>query len=176
MILQLALAVLLGTQAGAQDSPGDAALDSLIRETFSNVERFKLFNECRPMVLWPIDVDTESGLTKDRIQALVESRLRAARLYLDHEAPNYPAVVEQNRPLAYLGVSVKATKNAFSVAVNYNKRVYDPVSDVSATTKTSTESIFGTHFGDGDFVLQGLSEQIDKFVLEYLRVNEAACK
>ena len=146
LILPLALAVMLGTPASAQDSTGDADLDSLIseiRETFSNVERFQLFNECRPMVLWPVEVDTESGLTKDRIQTLAESRLRAARLYLDHEAPDSPAAVERNRPLAYLGVSVKATETAFFVAVNYNKRVYDPVSDVSTSTMTWTESSFG---------------------------------
>ena len=34
---------------------------------------------------------------------------------------------------------------------------------------------FGTHGGDAGFIMQGLSEDLDKFVLEYLRVNENYC-
>ena len=33
----------------------------------------------------------------------------------------------------------------------------------------------GTHGGDAGYVLQTLSEFVDTFVVEYLRVNEAAC-
>ena len=33
----------------------------------------------------------------------------------------------------------------------------------------------GTHSGDARFILQGLSEALDRFILEYLRVNEDAC-
>lgn len=33
----------------------------------------------------------------------------------------------------------------------------------------------GTHVGDPGFILQSLSEKLDKFLVEYLRVNEEDC-
>ena len=32
------------------------------------------------------------------------------------------------------------------------------------------------HGGEASFLLQNLSESLDAFVLDYLRVNESACK
>ena len=42
------------------------------------------------------------------------------------------------------------------------------------TDKWNTTS-YGTHSGNAGFILQSVSEHLDRFVLEYLRVNEAAC-
>ena len=46
-----------------------------------------------------------------------------------------------------------------------------PVSQ-STTWRIGT---YGTHGGDAGYILQALSEKLDKFILEYLRVNESAC-
>ena len=35
---------------------------------------------------------------------------------------------------------------------------------------------YGTHGGDADYILQAVSERLDRFILEYLRVNETACR
>ena len=58
----------------------------------SGSDRFKFFNECRPMNLVVEDYDDNDdaeaiGLTVARIRTLAESRLRAARLY-DADAAN----------------------------------------------------------------------------------------
>ena len=48
----------------------------------------------------------------------------------------------------------------------------------SAVLKHATTWDFGgagTHGEDADFILQGLSEHLDGFILDYLRVNEDAC-
>ena len=37
------------------------------------------------------------------------------------------------------------------------------------------KSNLGTHTGEARYILQGVSERLDDFILEYLRVNEAAC-
>ena len=106
--LALALAVWPG-HATAQDVSG--------------YDRFKLFNECRPINLvieeYPGDTDwSDTGLTVDRIHTMVESRLRAARLY-DGAAPTH------------LYVNVNVVSVSFSQRVSYNKLVYEPVSDES---------------------------------------------
>ena len=52
----------------------------------SDSDRFQLFNECGPLDLVVEDYKdnadwADMGLTVDRLQTMVESRLRAARLY-----------------------------------------------------------------------------------------------
>ena len=150
--LALALAVWPG-HATAQDVSG--------------FDRFKLFNECGPMDLLVADYKDDAdwadiGLTVDRIQTMAESRLRAARLY---DAPALP----------YLYVDVNAAGRSYSLSVEYKKVVYDRVSDETNYATTWSAGSTGTHGGDAGFILQGLSEDLDRFILEYLRVNEDAC-
>ena len=133
----------------------------------SGVDRFNLFNECGPMNLvieeYQGDTDwSDIGLTVDRIQTMAESRLRAARLY-DATA------------LAYLYVNVNVLGRAFSLRVEYSKVLYDGVSGETNYARTWDIDSAGTHGGDAGFILQGLSEYLDRFILEYLRVNEDAC-
>ena len=102
------------------------------------------------------------GLTMDRLQTMAESRLRAARLY---DATAVP----------YLYVNVNVVSSGYSLRVEYNKLVYDGVSGETNYATTWTIGSTGTHGGDAGFLLQNLSEQLDRFILEYLRVNEDAC-
>ena len=37
------------------------------------------------------------------------------------------------------------------------------------------ESSTGTHGGDDGFIVQSVSELLDTFLVEYLRVNDEAC-
>ena len=154
MILPLALAVLLGAPAGAQDAQDP-------------YERFKLFNECRPMGLaFEEEPDLEAvGLTVDRMLSTAESRLRAARLY-DADAETF------------LLVSTNIGGNGFSQGVEYYKLLYDAVSGETNYAVVWRRGSTGTHTGNtssAGFLLQSLSEKLDAFILEYLRVNEAAC-
>ena len=140
----------------------------------SSSDRFRLSNECAPIDLLVEGLDDAAayiGLTKERIQTLAESRLRAARLY-DAEA----------EPCLYVRVGVMNSENvrggAFIIEISFRKYLYDAISEHSASVETWATGGFGTHNGDGDdadFILQSLSEYFDRFVLEYLRVNEAAC-
>ena len=59
--------------------------------------------------------------------------------------------------------------------LEFNKRVSDSLSGESFRAATWHSASTGTHGRDADYILQGLSEGLDRFVLEYLRVNEAAC-
>ena len=133
----------------------------------SAYDRFELFNECRPMDLTVEDYEddagwTDIGLTVDRIQTMAESRLRAARLY---DATAFPI----------LYVNLGVSSSSFSLGVKYRKVVYDRVSGETNYATTWDIGSVGTHGGDAGFILQGLSEYLDRFILEYLRVNEDAC-
>ena len=61
------------------------------------------------------------------------------------------------------------------VELEYNKWVFDPLSGEEAYAATWDTGGTGTHAGNSGFILSTVSGQPDKFLVEYLRVNEAAC-
>ena len=133
--------------------------------TAQDTDRFKLFNECAPMRFF-VESDDDLvaiGLTVDRIGTLAESRLRSARLY-DADA------------VSWLFVRVNVAGSAFSLSLEYKKLLYDAVSGETNYATTWDVGGTGTHSGNAGLILQSLSEQLDGFILGYLRVNETACK
>lgn len=132
---------------------------------------FQLFDLCGPMALVVDDLSDGAAaidLTHDRIQTMAESRLRAARLH-DADASSYL--------LIDVGVLVgdRSTYGAWEAVVAYHRWLPNPVAGMSGPAATWTVSSFGTHGGSAEFILQALSEHLDHFILEYLRVNEDAC-
>ena len=138
-------------------------------ETVDRYERFRLFNACQPMELVIEGMGTDEaaiGLTENALQAAAESRLRAARLYTgDSKKADY----------AYLYVHVSVVGRAHSVRVRYKKMVTDAFGESFPATTWHIGGI-GTHGGDAGFIMSFLSQQLDQFLAEYLRVNEAACE
>ena len=130
---------------------------------------FRLFNNCEPMSLvvevFGDDEDVKKvGLTKERVQFAVESRLRGARLFRSYIS------------LPGLEVRVIVLGGAFSISMRYNKTLFDSVSGKNSFAPTWDRSILGTHGQRGtEYIVSGLSELLDEFLTEYLRVNEAAC-
>lgn len=152
-VLMAALAVATPSLAAAQDDTSD-------------LDRFDLFNRCQPMGLLVEGMPNEAAdinLTKERIQTMAESRLRAARLY------------EARRSRSYLYINVNLSGRAFNVSVDYKKVLYDAETALFDVATTWSRGLTGTHGGEAGYILQGLSEHLDRFVLEYLRVNEEAC-
>ena len=134
--------------------------------SLSRSDAFALWNECAPIDLiveGPSDGAAAIDLTMERIQTLAESRLRAARLY-DAAA------------LPYLYVRVVVLGGAFNTKVSFNKWLRDDVSEKNGIAETWDTGRLGTHGGNAGFILQGVSELLDRFVLEYLRVNETVCR
>ena len=130
------------------------------------IDRFELCNTCRPMRLLVEDLDKSAkaiGLTRDRLQVTVESRLRAARLYTEDYAGHG------------LSVRVGVVRRSFGLTAEYFKRLSDPVTGETSIASTWQEVSFGAHGDNPGFIVQNLSEIVDKFLVEYLRVNEEDC-
>ena len=161
---RLRTAGLLAAVLGAACGTGRATA----QESVTVLDRFALLNECAPMALLvtPVPDDAaEIGLTEERIRTMAESRLRAARLFSTSREPFQP----------YLHIIVTVVGPAFSQAIEYYKVLYDIRSAMSFSTETWSRGVTGTHGRDAGYILQSLSEGIDEFVLEYLRVNDDAC-
>ena len=130
-------------------------------------ERFRLFSDCSPMCLVIENLSSDAkkiGLTDEAIQAAVESRLRSARLYTSDES----------KPFFY--VKVYVIGNAFSIRLFYYKSVYDPLSGNSNYAPTWYSGVTGTHSGKPGYIRSLISDSMDRFLLEFLRVNENACE
>ena len=130
------------------------------------IKHFQLFSNCRPMELVVENLHSDAagiGLAKGAILASVESRLRSARLY------------DSDAGVPYLYVNVNVSGLAFSVDLEYNKFVFEPVADASGIAATWSLGLTGTHGRDASYILSTVSELMDLFLLEFLRVNDEAC-
>ena len=137
-------------------------------QAISDRDRFKLFNACRPMklVVENLTPDAQAvGLTRERIQLAVESRLRAARLYTEST---------EKANDTYLYVYIHVVGHAFTIIVSYYKLVTDLVNNSNGLATTWIAEGTGTS-EDAGFIIQGLSGHLDEFLAGYLRVNEPAC-
>lgn len=131
------------------------------------LDRFNLFGDCRPMrlIIETLDQDaTKIGLTKEALQAAVESRLRSAQLY------------RSDGLTPYLYVNVNVVGKAFSIGLEYNKKVYDHLSGLSNAATTWDMRSLGTHGENAGYILSSISQDMDQFLLKFLRVNEDACE
>ena len=139
-----------------------------VQET-TDRDLFRLFNNCEPMSLdVEVNGDDEDvkkvGLTKERVQFAVESRLRGARWFRSYLL------------LPGLAVNVSVLDDAFTIYMSYTKILFDSVSGKNNFAPTWDRSILGTHGQRGtEYIVSRLSELLDEFLTEYLRVNEAAC-
>ncbi len=162
----VALSVASGlVEAEESSSPTD------IERAIERMEHFKLWNECGSVYLVVESLNNDAaeiGLTKERIETAVRSRLRAARIY---GGGVFDAVYWD--PLIYVNVAV--ANSAFSVRLDFVKWVTDFVSDEPGSAHTWQTGSIGMHSQDASYILQSVSQHTDKFIDEYLRVNAEAC-
>ncbi len=149
--------------------PASGARGATVEETKNRIARFELFADCRPMYLLverlPADA-SKIGLTEEAIQAAAESRLRSARLYRSIRSAPYHSL--------YINVNVAG--RGFSIRLEFKKDVYDPLSGDTGVATTWNTGGAGTHGGNANYILSLLSQYMDEFLVEFLRVNEKACE
>jgi len=127
-------------------------------------DRFQLWNDCGPVGLLVEGLPNDAadiGLTKDAIETAVRSRLRAARIYESSADP-------------YLYVNVNVFGHAFSISIYFNKPLFDAASATTGYAITWNTGFTG-YSRDASYIISGISQGTDRFIDEYLRVNEAAC-
>ena len=149
--LALCLSCASGTQAVAEET--------------DDRDLFNLWTKCATLDLVIAELDEEEtafGLTANRIETLVRSRLRAARIY-------------DSDKFEYLFVEVVVVGEAFLVHFDFNKVLDDRRTGLVRLAPTWAYSVLGTHGRSDDYILAGVSEVADQFVDEYLRVNAASC-
>ena len=151
----IALALVLSVSSGAA-------------ETVTGQDRLRLWTGCAPVSLVVEDLNDEAksiGLLESRIETVVRSRLRGARIYDDDSS------------LGYFYVNVNVSGPAFSVSISLAKWVEDIISREWGLVKTWDVGVTGTHGGsDSQFILSTVGEYTDHFVDEFLRVNADACE
>ena len=175
MVVSLLTAWCLLVGAGlAQEPPRPTIPPPPPPTSLSDFDAFGLWNECAPIELVVGELLNDAAdidLTKERIQTLAENRLRIARLYGE---------VALYRPYLRVNVSMFVSENrrsgAFSIRVSFHKYLRDAVFDQHGFATTWNTGSYGIHTGDADYILQAVSKEVDQFILEYLRVNETACR
>ena len=187
--LLVALAIVVGIQPGLAGGQDDDSLKEALAaisnpeeswEKFvKSTERFQLYTGCSRLRLW-VSVggrgdDAEAiGLTRDRLQIAAESRLRSARLHMTAEYLTGLETKLMTGP-PDLSVSVEVAGSAFLVLVELQKTLSDPATGEELKTGTWESGRLGTHSGNAGYIVQLVAEELDEFLVEYLRVNEEDC-
>lgn len=130
-----------------------------------------LYTACAPMTFVVENLrpegTQETGLTREALENAVEARLRSARLF----APS-----EKLDRSQYLYVAVNITGRAFSINVTLERYLDNLGYGIGGYATVWNMRGAGTHGGDGQYILGLVSQYyLDKFVANYLRVNEAHC-
>ena len=136
----------------------------------SDQDRFQLWNGCQPIALAVAFEEpkwSKIGLTKETIEATVRSRLHAARIYGDRDSAVTALVVEV--------VQVTGAPPLFRIKFEHVKMLMDEMSDVRDFSRTWFEYRWNSAKDVGT-VLSALAQSTDRFIDEYLRVNEDACE
>ena len=137
---------------------------------------FDLFKLCPPDERMDLVVerlheyDAKGGLTESQIRNAAESRLRGAGLY-DPEAA----------PYLYVNINAGAPEAGsrhfpfFSITVQYKRML--PDFRIPWISFATTWGIGFVGQGDSSFILSNLSQFLDEFLVEYLRVRDSnACR
>ena len=135
-------------------------------ETVTDRDRFELWTECKPVVLVVEDLSKDAaamGLSSEDITIAARSRLRSARIYTEE------------RPAPWLYIRVNVVSAAYSVHVGFRKVLWDRITVEPGYAETWDTGLAGTHGSNAAFLLSNVSQQIDRFIDEYLRINAEAC-
>ena len=169
----LVLALNPVVQAGAAElgpplSHAEALEAGLISEADAR-ELFQLWNKCRPIGFeLKLYGGKSLGLTRDTIKTLVRDRLKAARLYTE----NYEPPEKRLEMLVRVGGPANP---AFSYLMLFIKRMKDEETGLHLDATGWLKDAFGAHQGERAVVLFHISQALDKFIDEYLRVNDTEC-
>lgn len=166
-LLLLALSVLFALNIHAQDYRNRELTPEEIA-AIKRLDEFALLTGCQPVYLIVEELHqaaAQIGLTGNSIETLARSRLRAARIYSPNRFSDFT-----------LYVNLITTMHAISISVEFKKYLYDPFTERNGNAVTWDSRNAGTHGGSGGFIRQAISEHIDKFIDEYLRVNADYCK
>ena len=137
-----------------------------VRRTYKG---FQLFTNCEPMRLLMEGFNKHSskiGLTFKPIRNAAESRLRAAELYT-------PKLLGTD---SFLYININVVQQAFGISLEFWKKVRDEYSGQIYSTITWRVMRTGLHGNDPSYIVNAVSQSLDEFLAEFLRVNEKACK
>ena len=139
----------------------------------SDYDRFRLWNECKPLYLLVRNQDEGAkkiGLTTQQLEIAARSRLRAARIY---------SAEVQSGTQGFFYVNADIGKGGtFLVSVELWKWLKDELRGITGFWRATTWEtyVYGTHGQDPTTIVSLVSQLTDKFIDEYLRVNEDSCK
>ena len=130
-------------------------------------DRFRLFTECADVSL-SVLMGAEIGLTEIRISTMARSRLRAARIYGGVVDPG--VFVE-----GFLSIVVEVYGDAAALQILFWKYHIDRFGGRGFATAHIKRPVLGFPGDDTASTMQRLTEIVDTFIDEYLRVNGEWC-
>ena len=185
--------------AFAQENISTLQSDGQTYRVESLHDRFTLFSECAPLS-FDLVVDDDLSDARDSFHSAIESRLRAARLYEPTYTDPYLRIAVTTYETAF-AVNISLRRELFKLSVGpgidrdnlfllmqdeqsgtvsdeQQQAIYEarrrgliPELGEGVTWSMSSVGIFNDYL----IIRSAISEFIDVFLVDYLRVNEDAC-
>ena len=161
-----------------------------VDETLWNIERFRLFNRCRPMRLIvqirefktfdehptvPSRSRSIPALTEDRVRERVKGMLRRGHLQTDLKVGTDVHHRATAGTILMVRVDIQIPDRVFIVRMEYSKVFTDVITDRVGTATTWETREFGLHQDSSNLVMDAVTRQALKFIMEYRSVNEEDC-
>lgn len=177
VVIAVLLIVLGFVQAEAQKG-FFKSIDRLPEETkIEDVEKFMLLTNCAPVhVVLSIKTNEQVQIDKKSIMNVLESRLRSAGIFFDKKDFGKEETKRVPVPLyVYVRSFRGRTLDISIVSISLLKMVQEIHNNLTGMANVWEEHRISPYSSEKD-VSSVLSQLMDKFLTEYLRVNEAACK
>ena len=183
LIALIAVAMIVLAASAAAEKPRDTR--EFATELASRIERFFLWNDCRPMRagadLW--SDDAESNLPKNGMLREMERSLGTSLFGLSHGTVIstihdrlQAAHLHDDRASTRLHIHVRVSGEALRIEVGYTKPVLDLASRERFYAETWSSRSNHAHESDGGHVLSLVIKDVGRFIDEYLRVNRDSCE
>ena len=129
-----------------------------------------------------LDVVNRGGANGDRSHWRRESRIEPYSFALPVSFPIIPTINIRSVRLYdedvgnFLILNIDVAASTFSMNLTVHKWFYDAATDMRLYTGTWRTGWSGTHGHNSMLIMSKLSEMLDKFLTEYLCMNESACE
>ena len=159
-------------------------------EEVTKMDRYQLWNDCNPILLKHLVSEgaADFGLDENAVEQTARSRLRAARIYDTDTVVPKPVLVVEIKMLPPVRADMGALEKFMAkhgAFVEVRVSLLKPVIDVASREQSfaNTWSSYSFNKFDKHSLATAsprlhftLSKHLDKFIDEYMRVNESDCK
>ncbi len=155
------------------------AVPASAAEKVTDTDRFRLWNDCEPIMLFVRDLPNDLGsigLKTDLVEFLVRGKMQDSRIFTEGAWAIDPETATASPSISFLLVRVSGGRLVQLFDIEFIRWLRGDHVSFKGRATTWSLSGMGAYGDNAGHILSVIAELTDRFIEEYLRVNEAACR